>query len=432
MPTFAYRTIGRTGSGSGATIEAPDRGAALREIVRRGETPVSIEEASVAARVPRPQRAESVAAEATGGRAEAAASPGGASLFQGRVMSRVEMASLIRELATALQAGLPLVPALKTIQRQGRSDRQREMLEQVIADVERGKSLAESAARIGKPFNELLINMLRAGEASGKLPEVMVQAAELMDRDVKLRRSVLSATMYPMILLSLIVIAIIVVVTFIVPQVLKNVGASGQTMVLPMPTRVVQGIAGFFGGYWWLIIPSLAIGMMYFKKVYATPGPRLKIDRMLLRTPLLGRLLRDVAIARFTRTLGTLTSAGVPILQSLKITKGTLGNRAMELVVDDVVDEVAAGKTIAEPMEKSSYFPPMLVQIVNLGERSGKLDELLNQAAKAFEEKTEISVKVFTAALPPVLVVFAAMAVGFVVLAVLLPLLQLQDMVAGG
>jgi type IV pilus assembly protein PilC len=425
MPTFSYRTISK--GGTGATIEAPDRSAALREIVRRGETPVSIEPVGLVRREPSRARDGELAAPVAG---EPQMRESG--LFERQVMSRVEMASLIRELATALQAGLPLVPALKTIQRQGRADRQREMLAQLIGDVERGKSLAESAARIGRPFNELLINMLRAGEASGKLPEVMVQAAELMDRDVKLRRSVLSATMYPMILLSLIVAAIIVVVTFIVPQVLKNVGVSGQAIELPLPTRVVQGLAAFVSGYWWLILPAIVVGMLYAKKLYATPGPRLKVDRMLLKTPLLGRLLRDVAIARFTRTLGTLTSAGVPILQSLRITKGTLGNRAMELVVDDVVDEVSAGKTIAEPMEKSEYFPPMLVQIVNLGERSGRLDELLNQAAKAFEEKTEISVKVFTAALPPVLVVFAAMAVGFVVLAVLLPLLQLQDAVAGG
>lgn len=429
MPTFTYRTIGRNGNGGGgtATIEAPDRASALKEIVRRGETPTALE---VATSNGRAAKAEPSGLERVSASEDAAPSSGG--MFQRTVMSRVEMASLIRELATALQAGLPLVPALKTIQRQGHAERQQAMLNQLIGDVERGKSLAESASRIGKPFNELLINMLRAGEASGKLPEVMVQAAELMDRDVKLRRSVMSATMYPMILLSLIVIAIIVVVTFIVPQVLKNVGASGQSMELPLPTRVVQGLASFVSGYWWIIIPAIVAGILYVKKLYSTPGPRLKIDRALLKTPLLGRLLRDVAIARFTRTLGTLTSAGVPILQSLKITKGTLGNRAMELVVDDVVDEVAAGKTIADPMEKSSYFPPMLVQIVNLGERSGRLDELLNQAAKAFEEKTEVSVKVFTAALPPVLVVFAAMAVGFVVLAVLLPLLQLQDAVAGG
>ncbi len=416
MPTFAYRSMGAgtglsNGRGGAGMIDAPDRASAVREIVRRGETPVSVEESGPA---PAP-----------------GASPASPALFSRRVMSRGEIASLIRELATALQAGLPLVPALRTILKQGRSERQREMLTRIIGDVERGRSLAEAAESVGPPFSDLLINMLRAGESAGRLPEVMVQAAELLDRDVKLRRSVLAATLYPMILLGLIVVAIIVVVTFIVPQVLKNIGSAGRGMVLPWPTQVVQGLANFFAGYWWLVIPSVLVGVLLVRKVLADPPTRLRVDRFLLRVPVLGRLLRDVAVARFTRTLGTLTEAGVPILQALKITKGTLGNTAMELVVDQVIEEVAGGKTIADPMEASGYFPPMLVQIVNLGERSGRLDELLAQAAKAFEDRTEVSVKLFTTALPPVLVVFAAMAVGFVVLAVILPLLQLQEAVAG-
>jgi type II secretory pathway component PulF len=153
----------------------------------------------------------------------------------------------------------------------------------------------------------------------------------------------------------------------------------------------------------------------------------MRVDTTLLRLPLLGRLLRDVAVARFTRTLGTLTSAGIPIIAALRVTRGTLGNRAMEGVIDDVAEQVAAGKTIAEPMERSGYFPPMLVQIVNLGERSGRLDQMLSQAARAFEERTEQSVKLFTTALPPLLVVGLACVVGFVVMAILLALLQVQD-----
>jgi type II secretory pathway component PulF len=141
----------------------------------------------------------------------------------------------------------------------------------------------------------------------------------------------------------------------------------------------------------------------------------------------LGRLLRDVAVARFTRTLGTLTSAGIPVLTALRVTKGTLSNRAMEGVIDEVCEQVAGGRTIAEPMERSGFFPPMLVQIVNLGERSGKLDEMLNQAAGAFEDRTENSVKLFTTALPPVLVMVMAVVVGFVILSILLPILQMQE-----
>jgi len=154
------------------------------------------------------------------------------------------------------------------------------------------------------------------------------------------------------------------------------------------------------------------------------------VDTRLLRLPLIGRLLRDVAVARFTRTLGTLTGAGIPVLMALRVTKGTLGNKAMELVIDEVIEKVAAGKTIAEVMDRAAHFPPMLVQIVNLGERSGKLDELLNQAAKSFEDRTEMSVKLLTTALPPILVVVLAGVVGFVVLAIMLALLEFQNSVS--
>ena len=299
------------------------------------------------------------------------------------------------------------------------------MLDHLIDQVEHGKSLADAAASWGKPFTDLIVNMIRAGEASGRLHEVLEQSADLMDRDLKLRRSVLSATLYPLILLALIVAAVIVIVTFIMPTIMDKVDIPPER--LPIPTRLVQGIADLFAGYWWLILPALLVGYLVLVRYLREPVIRLRVDRSLLKLPLLGRLLKDVAVARFTRTLGTLTSAGVPVLQALRITKGTLGNKAMEGVIDTVVEQVAGGKTIAEPMERSGYFPPMLVQIVNLGERSGRLDEMLRNAAKAFEERTEMSLKLFTTALPPLLVVIMACMVGFVILAMLLPLLEMQD-----
>jgi len=417
MATFAYRTLSKkaaVGFGGAATIEAPDRASAVRELVRRGESPASIE-----------QVASNGALRRGDGAADRAARAG---VFSRRVMSLSEMSSLIRELATALQAGLPLVQSLKTIAKQGRTVRQKAMLDQVIGQVEHGKSLADAMASWGPPFGDLTVNLTRAGDMSGRLPEVLAQAAELLDRDVKLRRSILSATLYPMILGVLVVAAIIVVVTFIVPQLLKQF--VGQAAHLPWPTQVVQGVADFFAGYWWLILPSIAGGVYLLRRVYASPAGRLWIDMRLLKVPLLGRLLQDVAVARFTRTLGTLTAAGIPVLTALRVTKGTLGNKAMERVIEEVAERVAAGRTIAEVMENSSYFPPMLVQIVNLGERSGRLDELLGQAAKAFEDRTEMSVKLFTTALPPILVVILAGVVGFVVLAIMMALLEFQNSVA--
>lgn len=415
MPTFQYQSATPNGSQNGsAVIEAPDRATAVRLLMQRGIIPTRVDEVAGS------RRAEPAAApEAT-----ASAKP---IRFSSAAMSRSEMASFIRELATAVEAGLPLIQALRTISRQGRSPKQKAMLEHVIHQVEAGKSLAEACKSWGKPFNDLIVNLMHAGEASGRLGEVLDQSAHLLDRDVKLRRALLGATLYPMILTVLVSIAVATVVTWIVPQVLGPLAGQLKSADLPLPTRVVQGAAHFFADYWWLILLGIAAVLIGASRIYATPGPRLKIDEVLLKIPILGRLLRDVAVARFTRTLGTLVSAGLPALTALRITKGTLGNKAMEREIDFVCDEVAHGKTIAEPMERSGYFPPLLVQIVGVGERSGRLPQMLNQAAGAFEDRTETSFKLFTTALPPFLVVILAGIVGFVVAAILLPLLQLQE-----
>jgi len=429
MATFIYKTMDG-GAGAAATIEADDRASAVREILRRGQTPVSVEAAG-ASRALAARSGTSPFATTRAGKASSG-TPASAFRLSSRVMSRADTATFIRELATALSAGLPLVAALKTMGRQGRNQRQRDMLEQVISAVEQGRSLADAMLPWSDTLGELTVNLVRAGEVSGQLGGVLLQAADLLDKDLKLRRSILGAVLYPMIICVLVVVAIIVVVTFIVPNILKQL--AGQAVSLPLPTRIVQAVGDFFGSLWFGFVPGwlacaalVALGTAAFRRYYATEAGRLVVDTRLMHTPLLGRLLKDVAVARFTRTLGTLTAAGIPILAALRVTKGTLGNRAMEAVIDEVAAQVTAGKTIAEPMEKSGYFPPMLVQVVNLGERTGKLDQMLSNAANAFEERTEQSVKLFTTALPPILVVVLACVVGFVVMAILLALLAAQD-----
>lgn len=419
MPTFQYQSSAADNApGGSSVIEAPDRATAVRLLLQQGITPTKVDEVAASRRA---------SAAAAAERAAGDAAPAKQGRFSGSAMSRSEMASFIRELATAVEAGLPLIQALRTIRGSGRSQKQKAMLSHVIHQVESGKSLAESTSSWGKPFSDLTVNLMHAGEASGRLGEVLDQSANLLDRDVKLRRSLLAATLYPIILGVLVTGAVIVVVTWIVPQVLGPLKGQMSEADLPMPTRIVQGGAAFFATYWWAVILGAAATLIGISRVYATPGPRLKIDRTLIMIPILGRLLRDVAVARFTRTLGTLISAGLPALTALRITKGTLGNKAMEQEIDFVCDEVAHGKTIAEPMERSGYFPPLLVQIVGVGERSGRLPQMLNQAAGAFEDRTETSLKLFTTALPPVLVVLLAGVVGFVVAAIILPLLQLQE-----
>ena len=409
MPTFRYETVGGAG-GAARTIEAPDRASAVRALVGRGETPTRVEETR--------------APGAAGSAGDPAASSGGGG-FRRRAMSRAELASFMRELATAVGAGLPVVPALRTIRGAGRAEGQRELLGRAIDSVEHGSSLSDALEGLGKPFDELVVSLVNAGESAGRLPEVLDQAATLLDREQKLKRALIGAMVYPLIILLLVVGAVIAVVTVIVPRVLASV--EGQLAALPAPTRIVQGAASFFGSWWWLVLLGLAAAVFVARRVYAQPGPRLAVDSFVLRVPVLGRLVRDVAVARFTRTLGTLVGAGLPVLGSLRITKATLGNRALQAAMDEVSDEVAHGRTIAEPLEATGHFPPLLVQIVAMGEKTGRLDEMLSQAATAFEERTEQAIKLFTAVLPPILICGLAVLVGFVLLAILLPLLELQE-----
>jgi type II secretory pathway component PulF len=451
MATFRYTNLG---GGGAQVLEAPDRSSALRELMGRGVTPATLEEIKSAnarssgrsaGQSGDPVKTAAEAAKAGLTMAAAANVPGadvavGAIKVGGAVVATVEgihrggmfsamslseTASFISELATALQAGLPLIPALRTLGKSGRTPAQKAMLNHLINRVEQGGTLAEACRTWGKPFNELIINLVRAGEASGRIGEILQQTAELVEKDLRLRRSLLSATLYPLILLVLSGVAIIIVTTFIVPSVLKPF--EGQNISLPWPTLVVQGFAGIVLNYWWAMIGGACIALLAYFRVRATPGGRLAIDRVMLSMPLMGALVRDAAVARFTRTLGTLVKAGLPVLTALRLTSATLGNMVMRRAMDSVCEQVAGGKTIAGPLESTGLFPPLLVQIVSLGERSGKLPDLLSQAATAMEGRTETRVKVITTILPPILVVGLACVVGFVVLAILLALLQLQD-----
>jgi general secretion pathway protein F len=398
MPTFAYSTA-RNAPPAG-TIDAVDRAGAIRALLDRGVRPVDIRPVSGPASVAR------------------------AASSRGRVTSS-QASMMIRELATALGAGLPLVTALRTMSGAGRSAAQRRAVVHLVEQVEQGRSLADAMASWGSPFSDLIVSMTRAGESAGRLAEVLSQAAALLERDSKVRGAVLSATLYPAILALLSIGAVAVMMVKIVPSIMKPFADSGTQ--LPLMTRALIGTSNFAVAWWWLILlvgGAITFGITAWR---STPEGRRRFDLLLLRAPILGPLLRDLAVARFTRTLATLVAAGLPLLQSLRITKGTLGNKAMEAVIDTVSDKVTQGRTLAEPLERSGYFPAMLVQVVALGERSGRLEEMLGQAAIAFEARTDGSIKIFTTLLPLVLVLSMAGVIAFIVMAILLAMLDFQE-----
>ncbi|MBM4111833.1 MAG: type II secretion system F family protein [Phycisphaerae bacterium] len=425
MPSFRHQSLDSNGAVVTGVISASDRPAAIRQLAGRGQSPLSLAEV------------EGSAKPAAGGSPRAGAgvdrsSRPRASFELGRLfgrtprLRRTELASLIRELATALEAGLPLMQSLRTVRRQSSGHAQSLILDRLIERVEAGQPLHEAMEEHGPPFDDMVIGMVRAADASGRMPEVLHQLADLLERSIELRRDLLGATIYPMIVASLIAMSIVVLVTFILPNLMKPLIETGTKITMPWPTRFLLGLADFVGAWWWAIVLGAIGAVLLWRWWVAQPGNRAIVHGALLRTPLIGPLVRDVAVARFTRTLGTLVSAGLQIIPALRIVRDTLGNVVLMQAIDEVGERVATGQSLAEPLERCGHFPPILVQIVSIGERSGRLETMLLHAAGAFDRQVKSSITVLTKALPPILLVIMAVLAGFVLLGILLPLTEIQ------
>ena len=414
MPSFRYQGIGAAGAG---VIEAQDRSEAMRMLSVKGVVATSIEELREDGK------------GARGGNAGAA--PIRLAARGKPTINRSELATLIRNLATAIEAGLPLLQSLRTVRRQAAGRALPVILDFIIERVEAGVTLHQAAKEYGPPFDDMTVGMFRAADASGRNAEVLHQLADLLDRSVELRRELVGATVYPMIVAGLVVASVIVLVTFVLPKLMKPLMSQPGGGELPWPTMVLLNVADFTASWWWLILLCIVGALLAWRTWIAVPTNRLQVDLFLLRIPILGTLLRDVAVARFTRTLGTLVSAGIPILQALRVVRDTLGNAAMMAAIDQVLERVTTGSSLADPLERSGLFPPLLVQIVNIGERSGRLEPMLLHAATAFDRQVNQSLKVFTKALPPVLLIVMGAIAGFVLSGILLPLLKMQGGLAG-
>ncbi len=429
MPDFRYQSLTRGGDARNGVVAALDQSEAVRLLSARGETATVLE--PIGAEPGSGRTGPTPRAPATAvrwGRVETWI--GGR--LTGRavrpVLGRAELGSLVRELATALEAGLPLMQSLKTVRRQASGKAMPVILDHLIERVEAGDPLHQAAADYGPPFDDLVVGMLRAADASGRTSDILHQLADLIDRSVELRREVLGATLYPMIVAGLVVISVIILVTVLVPQLIGPMAAESN-FHMPWPTKTVLAAANFLEAYWYVCL-IVAAGLWLGGRLWSSvPANRYRLDRFKLRAPLLGRLLRDVAVARFTRTLGTLVAAGLPILDALRITRDTLGNTALKRAVEEVQEQVTAGHSLADPLDRSGLFPPLLIQVVNLGERSGRLESMLLHAATAFDRQVNNSIKLFTKALPPLLLIVMASVGGFILAAILLPVLELQSIV---
>lgn len=413
MPSFRYECLDENGNNVAGTISAPTRLVAMQRIRAKGRIPTSLQTSE------EPKLNTSSAEKSIE-----------ANVARGPTISRDELANLIRELATAIEAGLPLMQALVTVRRQAAGRKQEIILDFLIERVEAGRPMHEACEEYGLPFDNMIVGMLRASDASGRTHEVLHQLADLLERSVELRRELIGAIVYPAIVAFLIAISVTIFVTFLLPKLMKPLEDSG--VPLPWPTRFLLSIANFTATWWWAIALIILASIFIWRAWSSIKANQRTIDGTLLRIPVLGRLLRDVAVARFTRTLGTLVSAGIPILTALKIVRDTLGNTVLMDAIDEVQDRVATGGSLATPLERCGYFPPLLVQIVNIGERSGRLETMLLHAAGAFDRQVDNSLKLLTKALPPLLLMVMAVIAAFVLTAILLPLMDMQQAVAGG
>ena len=431
MASWRYDGLDRGGVESSGVVVASDRASALRMVQSRGLTPLKVESdeapnSAARAAVKKPAKSQ---ASLTG--STQITLPNWMTLGPRRpTLSRSDMSNLVRELATAIEAGLPLMQALKIVRKQAPGKSQPVILDALIDKVEAGQPLYEAMKAYGAPFDDMIIGMARAADASGRMPEILHQLADLLDRAVELKRELIGATVYPMIVASLILASVTLLVTVILPQLM--IPLAGQPgMVLPLPTRLLLSFAWFLSNFWWLLVLMTFGAIIAARNWLQDAEHRRMKDYALLKTPLLGKLLRDVAVARFTRTLGTLVSAGLPILQSLRITKDTLGNAVLMKAIEEVEEKVTTGQSLAEPLERCGFFPPLLIQIVNIGEKSGRLESMLLHAATAFDRQVNSSIKIFTKSLPPILLVIMAIIAGFVLAGILMPLLELQSALGG-
>jgi type IV pilus assembly protein PilC len=341
----------------------------------------------------------------------------------GRRIKTKDLVLFTRQFATMINAGLPLVQSLDILATQQPNKKAAEKIAAVLSDVESGSTLADAMGRHKDFFSEIYVNMVTAGEAGGILDVILLRLAEYLEAAEKLKRKVKGAMFYPLTVLSFSGLAIAGLLIFVIP----TFAGFFESANVPMPllTRFVMGMSDFLLAWWWALVAAI-IGAGWLIRTYRkTPAGRLTTDRLLLRIPVLGGVLRKSAIARFSRTLGTLVQSGVPILDGLEITARTSGNRVVEDAVMKSRASIAGGETIAEPLKRSDVFPPMVVQMINVGEQTGGLDDMLSKIADFYDDEVDSSVSALTSIMEPVMIVFLGAIVGVMVIAMYLPIFDI-------
>jgi type IV pilus assembly protein PilC len=347
-------------------------------------------------------------------------------LFKKKVKTK-ELVVFVRQFATMINAGLPLVQCLEILGNQQGNAEFKRIITTIRQDVEGGSTFADSLKKHPQVFDELFVNLVAAGELGGVLDVILNRLAVHMEKAEAIKGKVKSAMVYPIIVLCVAVVVVSVLMIFVIPTFKEMFTSFGGT--LPAPTQLVISMSNFFRGYWWvmiIIIVGLVVAYRYARKM---PKTRYHMDKIFLKLPLFGPLLRKVAVAKFARTLSTMISSGVPIMDGLEITSKSSGNMVIEEGIKNVRQAISEGKPMAEPLEATGLFPGMVVQMVSVGEATGALDNMLSKIADFYDEEVDAAVSALTASLEPMLMVFLGGTIGFLVVAMYLPIFKMGAVV---
>ncbi len=332
-----------------------------------------------------------------------------------------------RQFATMINSGLPLVQSLDILAEQTDNTALRVVIRDVLYDVESGHTLADAIGKHPKVFTELFVNMVAAGEAGGILDTILLRLATFLEKNDALIRKIKGAMIYPAVIFTVAGLAVITLLIFVIPTFQQMFDAAG--VPLPLPTRIVIAMSQVLQDYWWALGGGVIAGVFLIRYAYTTDAGRLNIDRLLLVLPVLGDLQRKSAVARFTRTLGTLVSSGVSILEGLEITAKTAGNRVIHDAVMNSRASIAGGETISGPLKESGVFPPMVVQMINVGEQTGGLDEMLTKIADFYDDEVDTAVDALLSAMEPIMIVVLGVVVGGMIVAMYLPIFDMINAV---
>jgi type IV pilus assembly protein PilC len=404
--TFAYQVRDRSGKIVNGTAEGDSPTAVAARLRQQGMTPLSITQ------------------EGGGeGLRRDISFPG----FGRKKVKLKELSIFSRQFATMINSGLSLLRSLTILEQQTEGKELSRVIGEVRLDVERGSSLSAGLSKHPKVFNNLFIAMVRAGETGGVLDSVLLRLADNIEAAVSLRQKIRSAMTYPVVVFVLVMLILVAMLLFVVPMFETLYSELGG--VLPLPTRILLAVSGAVTRFWYIVFGLIAVAAWGIRRWATTERGRVFMDRLKLRVPVFGPLFHKVALARFSRTLAVLMRSGVPILQALEIVSDTVGNKIMAAAIDDVQQSVKEGESIAKPLSQHEIFPPMVVQMLAVGEETGALDTMLTKIAEFYEQEVEATVEALTSLIEPVLIAFMGATVGSMVVALYMPMFNIINLI---